>query len=630
MKGRHLRSRFPWLKLFVLMLLAPLVSFSQESIKVVDENMLPLIGAYVKFLDQEDITDENGIVVIKDNYNDTTALSFRYISYNDLELTLGQIRNNKNFVQMFPSEAMLEQVVIIGRTDQNEFDIPYMVSSVRSKEISSEMVQTAADALSIKGGAYIQKSQMGGGSPVLRGFEANRILLVVDGVRLNNAIYRNGHLQSSITIDPDVLQQAEIIYGPGSLMYGSDALGGVVHFRTKTPLLNLNSMKSSKQRLSSYVRYNSANNEKSFHAHHMYSARKFGVLSSITVRDFGDLKMGSNRNDDYPEFGLRSQYVERIDGQDMVLDNEDPNLQIGTGYKQYDFLQKWIFRLTNHVNLELNAQYSTSSDIPRYDNLIEQTDNGFRYAEWYYGPQDRLLISPKLTWNTNKVIFDKMIAIASFQNVNENRVFRFFDSTSRENQDDRVKVYGMTVDFQKRLTHNQDLEYGVDMHYNDVASSAFSENITNPGQTESTLTRYPSGGSSLTNIGAYMQFSWKNQDSTLNWINGFRWTKQDVMMDYGQDDPVQWPDYFYDGISVSDNSVVGITGVNYKKNGFCGRIVTGTAFRAANVDDLAKIRINSNEITVPNPELESERVWNSEIGLAYEGSNFRVGFTSYY
>ena len=85
------------------------------------------------------------------------------------------------------------------------------------------------------GEVFVQKSQMGGGSPVIRGFEANKVLIVVDGVRLNNAIYRSGHLQNVITLEPSELESAEIVFGPGSVIYGSDALGGVMDFHTREP-----------------------------------------------------------------------------------------------------------------------------------------------------------------------------------------------------------------------------------------------------------------------------------------------------------------------------------------------------------------------------------------------------------
>jgi hemoglobin/transferrin/lactoferrin receptor protein len=64
--------------------------------------------------------------------------------------------------------------------------------------------------------------------------KANRVLLVVDGIRLNNAIYRSGHLQNSISISPLTLDRVDIIFGPSSVKYGSDALGGVIHYHTKS------------------------------------------------------------------------------------------------------------------------------------------------------------------------------------------------------------------------------------------------------------------------------------------------------------------------------------------------------------------------------------------------------------
>src|SRR6185503_17573828 len=92
---------------------------------------------------------------------------------------------------------------------------------------------TSGDVLANTGNVFVQKSQLGGGSPSMRGFEASRVLIVVDGVRMNNAIYRAGHLQDVMTLDAQMLDRTELVFGPASTMYGSDALGGVMHFYTK-------------------------------------------------------------------------------------------------------------------------------------------------------------------------------------------------------------------------------------------------------------------------------------------------------------------------------------------------------------------------------------------------------------
>ena len=67
---------------------------------------------------------------------------------------------------------------------------------------------------------------------MIRGFATNRVFMVVDGVRMNNAIYRSGNIQNVISIDALSIETAEVVFGPGSLIYGSDAIGGVMDFHT--------------------------------------------------------------------------------------------------------------------------------------------------------------------------------------------------------------------------------------------------------------------------------------------------------------------------------------------------------------------------------------------------------------
>ena len=630
MKERHLLFRYLRYRLIIILLGLAQFSFGQESVQVIDENGYPLIGAIVQYQDKSMVSDDNGVIVFTSELEDTVAVSFSYISYDPLVLSMIEIRSLKNIVTLLPSTGMLDEVVIIGRTNSKSFEVPFNIQRIRSQDIYSSTAQTTADALSLSGMAYVQKSQLGGGSPVLRGFEANKILLVVDGVRMNNAIYRSGHLQNAITIDPAILQQTELIYGPGSLMYGSDALGGVIHFRTKSPILNYYSSAKSLQKINAYTRYSTANSERTAHIDYTYSNKKWGVTSSLSVSDFDDLISGDNRSDDYPDFGKRNQYVQRIDGTDVVVDNDDPNKQIGSAYRQYDFLQKWSYRPNNSLKYDLNLQYSTTTDIPRYDNLIDEVNGTFRYADWRYGPQSRLLISPRLEWNSPTPVFDRLLLIASYQSIDEERKFRFFESPIEFKQKEDVKVIGLTLDLEKRITNTQSLIYGIDIHHNDVNSMATDTNILTGEIDENGLTRYPSGGSIMTAIGGYLQHTWKNQDSTLNWVNGLRLNNQSTSITYLPSDPVEWPDYFYDGVNSEDRTVVFMTGLNYQKGPWLMKLSTGTAFRAPNVDDLAKIRINSNEINVPNPEIEAEKVWNSEFNLTRSTQNFSVGFSVFY
>ena len=174
--------------------------------RIVDVNSRkPLVGVTIHTDDYSnaEISDNNGYVYFKDiNYRDT--LHFSYIGYEAKKLTIKQILNANKFIKMTPEAVSLDEIVVvgkIGRTDDPIVEIPYEVKEISSKQIELKNPGTTADALEKLGGAYVQRSQLGGGSPNIRGFEANRVLLVVDGVRLNNAIYRSGHLQNSLTID---------------------------------------------------------------------------------------------------------------------------------------------------------------------------------------------------------------------------------------------------------------------------------------------------------------------------------------------------------------------------------------------------------------------------------------------
>ena len=256
---------------------------------------------------------------------------------------------------------MQEIVIAADRSSQSRSAVAQQVTVLRQAEIAHANAQTTADLMVRAGGLFVQKSQQGGGSPVLRGFEANRVLMVVDGVRMNNAIYRAGHLQNIISLDNATLERAEILYGPASTVYGSDALGGAICFFTKKPVLSTTEALHTTG--SAFVRYGSVNQEKTAHADISLAGRRLGSLSSFTFSDFGDLRMGAN-NGFSTSFGKRYYYIDRINGRDSLVHNSDPLLQRFSGYRQYDFMEKVVWRPGERASHTLNLQYSTSSNIP--------------------------------------------------------------------------------------------------------------------------------------------------------------------------------------------------------------------------------------------------------------------------
>ena len=120
------------------------------------------------------------------------------------------------FAQSDSTKTLLPEVVIYANKFPKPFkNIVQKVDFISDKNTINQQANTA-DILTQSGHVFVQKSQSGGGSPVIRGFEASRVLLMVDGVRLNNAIFRAGHLQNIITVDNMILDRVEVIYGPSS------------------------------------------------------------------------------------------------------------------------------------------------------------------------------------------------------------------------------------------------------------------------------------------------------------------------------------------------------------------------------------------------------------------------------
>ncbi len=609
------------------MLISLSTTFSQDydiGFKVIDsDNRQPLVGVTINNSDYSatGITNEKGYIFLeKVAYRD--SITFNYLGYESKKITVKQILIANKFIKMQPEAVSLDEIVVlgIGRTDDPIEEIPYDVKQIAAKDIKVKNPATTADALEKLGGAYIQRSQLGGGSPVLRGFEASRVLLVVDGVRLNNAIYRSGHLQNVITLDNSILDQIEVIYGPGSITYGSDALGGVVHFRTRDPQLN----RTESDHLSDLNvngRFATATFEKTGHIDFNYGYKKWAFLTSASVSVFESLRTGTNRSEIYEGFGYRDFFVQTA-GVDQVRANPNPSILEDSGYNQVDVLEKIRFQPSDHTYFIGNFQFSTSSDVPRYDRLVDTLDasNDLRFAEWFYGPQKRILASIKGRFLNPTPLYDKATIIASYQDIDEDRNTREFSEFIRERQDENVKIQSYTGDFTKFLDDKElnKLNYGVDVNYNTVTSIASRINIREGSvAVNEGLTRYPSDGSTFNTFGGYFGYRWRSQDKRFNLQGGTRFSSVNIALKYREDDEIAWPQEFIDGISYQNNNLTWGFGGGFRTKGdFHIKANIAKAFRSPNIDDFARIRRRSTRISVPNVDLAPETSINKELTIA--------------
>jgi hemoglobin/transferrin/lactoferrin receptor protein len=612
---------------FIAVFLFSLISatLSAQVLQVFDEaNGLPLSGVVIFDANHIAITktDKEGKGILA-QIKSTDTLGFEALGFRAKKLTLLAIKQNNYRVFLTESQYTLNEIVVsASRFEEKKSDVPQRIESINSKSIAFLNQPNTADLLQQAGNILVQKSQAGGGSPVVRGFEANKILMVVDGVRMNNAIYRGGHLQNVLTVDQNILANVEVVFGPASVVYGSDALGGVIHFFSKKPELGANQKWMFKANV--LKRWASATAENTSHIDLNFGFEKIAFLSSFTYSDFGDLKQGKLRGDDYPNFGKRLFYQSRINGRDSMMVNADINLQKSSGYRQFDFLQKLLFKHSNRIEHGLNLQYSSSSNINRYDRLTEYNGTKFKYAEWYYGPQNRFLTAYHLQLKSNRKLWNAVKIVASYQALEESRMSRKFRNNNLESRIENVNVFSLNADAAFELK-NHEIRYGSELSYNDVASNANSKNIVSD-IVSPLSTRYPDGGSSMSSFAFYATHSWEFSPKLI-FVNGLRYSHINLNAKF--DDKTFFPFPFND-VKQNSRALTGNIGLNFLPDQTWKiSFLAASGFRAPNVDDLAKVFESvPGKIIIPNPNLKSEYTYNADFNITkviIEKINFSSG-----
>ncbi len=504
-------------------------------------------------------------------------------------------------------KELVEIVVSGNKFAEKKKNIVQKIDIISSSYIKKANAQNMGDLLMSTGNVFVQKSQQGGSSPVIRGFEASRVLFVVDGVRMNNLIYRSGHLQNIITVDQNILESAELLQGPSSTLFGSDALGGAVHMISKQPIL---SKENEKTKISAnfFSRYSSANAEKTNHIDVSIGWKKFGLLTSITGSVFGDAKIGKRDLRGFEGFGTRPYYIQPFNETtgDTIVKNSNDRIQRFSGYTQTDFTQKLLYKPNANTSHGLNIQYSTSSDVPRYDRLQDTMAGLLRYASWYYGPQKRSLFAYTFSANNIKGFFKEYNATLSYQSIEESRITREYKRYDRfDKRIEQVGVTGLTIDARKKLKEDE-ITAGIDVQLNDLRSTASRTNLL----TNAILpldSRYPDGKNRMNNFGVYTQHihKFKGQKWILN--EGLRIQyialKSNIINNSFFSLPVT-------NIVQKNTAITGNIGMVYMPS-TSTRIKFGYAsgFRAPNIDDLAKIfesSTSAKQVVVPNANLKPE------------------------
>lgn len=549
-------------------------------------------------------------------------IEIRLMGYKTTELSYSSIKSSGFIIELMPSQISLNQVVISAtRWSQPRRDIPAKITSITPKDGMLQNPQTAADLLGSSGEVFIQKSQQGGGSPMIRGFSTNRLLYTVDGVRMNTAIFRSGNLQNVISLDPFAIENTEVFFGPGSVIYGSDAIGAVMSFHTLTPRFSLTDKPMVTGRAE--ARHSTANNEFTGHFNINVGWKKWAIITSFSANDYGDLLMGRNGPDEY----LRHFYVKRIDGTDVVVANEKPRLQVPSGYSQKNLMQKVRYMPVENWDIQYGFHYSTTSDYDRYDRLIRTRDGLPRSAEWKYGPQVWMMNNLSVTHSKENGIFEQMTIRFAHQFFEESRIDRDFNDIRRFRRVEKVNAFSANVDFLKKIRGKTTLFYGVEAVMNDVNSEGTDEDITT-GLVTPGPSRYPQ--STWSSYAAYFTFQHQLTEKLMLQA-GARYNQYMLEADFTAN--LDFYPLPFNTAEINNGALTGSIGAVYSPSEkLTLSLNASTGFRSPNVDDIGKIFDSEpGSVVVPNPDLKAEYAYNLEAGFAKVfGEAVKIDFNAFY
>jgi len=565
-------------KICLLFIFCSFQSLSAQDVIIQDQiTKSPIKNVAVFSVDKSRSAISNNFGKVTLNvFNNNDTISFQHISYSPVKIPLVKISGG--IFYLAPKTTLLKEV-LLHTNRKNYFREDLQILSINRKQIMQSQSNNTGDLLQKSIGINIQKSQVGGGSPNLRGMEANRILLVVDGVKMNNIIYRSGHLQNIMTIDPFSLNKVGVGNGLSSVVYGSGALGGVILIETIKPFKTDSSEFFFSQQIES------ASNAVLGHFHAKYGKNKFHFLSGLTFKSFGNSKMGSKRLHGYQNWGS-----------EVVATNG--NEQLFTAYKQADFIHKTDVNLSEKILLSLNTQYSRSTKINRFDML----NDAQKYSDWYYGPQKRFLQILSIKKDVTSLLCDKSTLTFSYQNIAESRHKSRQQSSVFTRRFEEVTIFDLLFNFEKTNTEFT-LNYGIEGRKQALVSSAYNQEGAY-GEKLYATSRYPDGGSSGLDCSLYGLLN-RTITNNLSVNAGVRFNVNKLQGFFDDTTTYHLP---FNKITLENSSFSSSINIKYSPKDWTLISSISNSYRNPNMDDVGKVfSKNDKWVVVPNSELSPEK-----------------------
>ena len=562
------------------------ISVNAQNIKILDkENSTPIkeVAVYSKSSNFSTLSNNLGVVNI-DSCNNNEILIFEHIGYEKISFQKKNLGSELRLIAKFYSLPVVDFSEV-----KNEIILKNGVF-IEEKEIASLNISQTNSALEKSLAINVQKNQPGGGSPILRGMEANRLLVVLDDIPLNNAIYRSGHIQSLSLTDPFMLNNISLLYGPASIIYGESAMGGGIILNTIDPSFSI----KSKHRF--VQNYETSSNSVISSYRSAYTLNNVAFVSGISLFSHGDLKMGGNRTHNYKSWGAEPYVTYK-------------KKQLGTAFYKGIITHKSLFKLGNFSSILLQTNYGKTSNINRFDKLNDISNNEPKYKFWFYGPKEIFFQKIKVSTIKNYSFADEGSISLAYQNIKESRHTQKNKTNFISNRYENVMVYDAKTDFKKSFS-NLSFFYGLNARFQKVNSTA---NILSNNTLLYNTTRYPDGGSNVYDYGFYSYFKallYKNLE--LNF--GGRFNYNILTASFNDTATYNLPFSKLTSKNKFLTSSVEIVWRLPKELDIHFNAYRG--FRNPNVDDIGKIfSKNDVSVIVPNENLSTEKTLTFELGF---------------
>jgi outer membrane receptor protein involved in Fe transport len=508
-------------------------------------------------------TDEAGLVMV------TAARPVRlHVTAPDFVATMvvvDQATRDSVRIRLRPAPVRVdERVVVAGRLSERRADVPRSTSVVTRNDIEHRGRSTTPDALMDSAGVLVQKTNMGAGSPYIRGLMGNQVLVLVDGIRLNNATYRYGPNQYLGTVDTGAIDRIEVVRGPGSVLYGSDAIGGVVSVETRRPLFTLSGRSAT---VDGRAMVAAGSPEQLLRTDATLAMQTFALRAGVAGHDTGDIRTGQ------PAVTLAP-----------------------SGYREgaADAAMEW--QATRRQRVSVTLQTHRQQDVPRWDQVMQR---GF--ARYDFEPQARHLGVIRYTVQGGRLADMFSMAVAR-QQTDEGRYLRRQAATVETREADSVQTTAVVVDARRQVTPQLMAQTGAEVYHDQVRSRRTDVNL-HTGTTTTRRGLYPDGATSLS-LAAFSRVVWTTRRFSSE--AGLRFTEVRVRAS----------DATFRNLDLSPRAVVAQTAASWQVTGpwrLFGSVAQ--SFRAPNIDDVSSLGQFDSGIEVPAPNLAPERGVTTEVGL---------------